>query len=92
MPKLGTVMKTKIALFYRGESVGITSSHPYGEITNTSIGTNGMIGEVEIDLMTGVVNIFDLANVMKENEKLFSPLSKWMLTKELEPFSNWENI
>jgi hypothetical protein len=85
-------MKTKIALFYRGESVGITSSHPYGEITNTSIGTNGMVGEVEIDLMTGEVNIFDLAKVMAENEKLYPYLSKWMLTKELQPFSYWENI
>ena len=85
-------MKTKIALFYRGESIGITSSHPYGEITNTSIGTNGMIGEVEIDLMTGEVNIFDLANVMGKNEELYTYLSKWMLTKELQSFSHWENI
>jgi len=84
-------VKTKIALFYRGESVGITSSHPYGEITNTSIGTNGMIGEVEIDLMSGEVNIFDLANVMGGSYQ--GTIEAYNnVTKELQSFSHWENI
>jgi hypothetical protein len=85
-------MKTKIALFYRNEYLGITSSHPYGEIVCATVGNGGMIGEVEIDLMTGRINLDDLVNLVKKNESLQPHIFKWMATKELEPFSRWENI
>ena len=85
-------MKTKVALFYHDESIGVTASHPYGEIISASVGSRGMIGEVGVDLITNTIDTSDLASVMKNNPGLSSPILDWALSRQLEPFSNWENI
>lgn len=85
-------MKTKVALFYHDELSGVTASHPYGEIISASVGNGGMIGEVGVDLITNTIDTSDLASVMKNNPGLSSPILDWALSRQLEPFSNWENI
>lgn len=97
------IIRTKVALFYHGESenTGIAASHPYGELVHPTITSNaldngeigtGMIGEVGIDLITDTIATSDLAKVMKDNPGLSSHILDWALSRQLQPFTNWENI